>query len=453
MVMEEALAKFVCETKFEDLPKDVVATVKRQLIALYGATIAATYSAGCEEVAGYVRDIGGNGEATVLMHGGKVPAQMAAFANAVMGRAHDIDDHIGPGIHIGSSVMPAALATAELAGGCNGKDLITAIAVGTEVALRLNLRDMDFDGFDPTGIVAVYASAAAAAKLLKLDEKQTLNALALAFNRSGGSFQSNIDGTLAVRVIEGWTAQMGVECARLAKVGITGPNNFLDGVYSYFHLYAKEKKDRSYVAEELGKKWHVQNLNFKKYPSCGLTQGSTQLILDLVKEHGFTAADVEKIYIHLPPFSYRLVGKFEIINNAKVAAQFSVGYCIANAMVRKEITLSQFEDAEIKAPEVQAFLAERVEVVNDESLKREHYSSDIVVKLKSGAEYKGSIDIPPGTPAYPMTDEEHKNRFYDCAAFGNLPWMGKEKRDLIYATLENIEEAKDLNGFVSVFLP
>jgi len=451
--MERALAKFVCDAKYEDLPMETVATVKLQCTALYGATIAATYAAGCKEVADYVRDIGGKEEATVLMHGGKVPAQMAAFANAVMGRAHDIDDHISPGIHIGSAVIPAALATAEMVGGCSGKEFITAIAVGTEIALRLNLKDTDFDGFDPTGILSVYASAAAAAKLMKLDEEQTLNALALAYNRSGGSFQSNVDGSLAVRIIEGWVSQMGVECARLAKIGITGPQNFLEGVYSFFHLYAKENIDRRYVAENLGKEWRVHKLNFKKYPSCGLTQGSTQLILDMMDEHGFTADDVEKIEVRLPPFSYKLVGKFELGDNPKVSAQFSVGYCVANALLRKEITLSQFEAPAIVAPEVREFLAARVEVINDHELNREHYSSDIVARLKHGNVLKGSIDIPPGTPAYPMTEDEHRRRFFDCVAFADLPWLKNDKRDLLIAALGRIDELENVTKLISMFVP
>jgi len=453
MKMERALAKFICETKFEDLPKETISTVRLQCVALFGATIAATNAAGCAEVAGYVRSLGGNEEATVLMHGGKVPAQMAAFANAVMGRAHDIDDHISPGIHIGAAVIPAALATAELIGGCTGKEFITAIAIGTEIALRLNLKDTDFDGFDPTGILAVYSSAAAASKLMKLDEEQTLNALALAYNRSGGSYQSNADGSLAVRIIEGWVSQMGIECARLAKIGINGPHNFLEGVYSYFHLYAKEKLDRSYVAHDLGKKWHVSNLNFKKYPCCGLNQGSTQLIMDMMAQHAFAAEDVEKIEIRLPPFSYKLVGKFELGNNPKVNAQFSVGYCVANAVVKREITLVQFEAGEIEKPEVRDFLAKHVEVIDDPGLVRGHYSSDIAVKLKNGTEFKGGIDIPPGTPAYPMTEEEHRKRFYDCVAFSGLKWFGDEKRDLLFAALQKIEELENVTKIIPMFLP
>ena len=106
------------------------------------------------------------------------------------------------------------------------------------------------------------------------------------------------------------------------------------------------------------------------------------------------------------------------------------------------------------APEVQDFLSERVEVIRDlELLSRHHYSSDITVRLKSGAVLKGSIDVPPGTPGNPMTIEEHRSRFYDCVLFANLPWLDIGKRDSILSSLESIEELVDINDLISLHLP
>ena len=111
---------------------------------------------------------------------------------------------------------------------------------------------------------------------------QTWNALALAFCRCGGSFQANVDGALAVRVIQGWVAETGVTCARLAGRGITGPRNFLDGVYGYFHLFGRDRVGAGKVLPGLGAEYHLHTLTFKKYPSCGGTQSATELMLNLV---------------------------------------------------------------------------------------------------------------------------------------------------------------------------
>lgn len=451
MKKEELLSKFVREARYADLTPKTLETVRRQLVALYGATIAGSGSEGCEEIADFVRETGGKEEATVLIHGGKVPAHQAAFVNSVMGRALDICDHIAPGVHIGSAVIPAALAAAELTGGCSGEAFVTAVAVGTELSLRLNLAEDEYAGFDPTGVCAVFASAAASAKLLALDELRILNALGLAFNVCGGSFQSNIDGSLSVRVNEGRVARAGLECARLAARDITGPGNFLDGVYGYYHLFGRDKADTSRVTTGLRRDWHVSELNFKKYPSCGLTQGSTELILKMVETHGFKADDVERLEILVPPFTYKLVGRFALGSNPKVDAQFGVAYCVANALLRAPVKLSHFEEAEIRDDALLRYM-DRIEVISDPSIEaRHHYSSDIRVRLKDGRELTERTDVPPGTPGNPMREEEHRRRFFDCVEFSGHAWIA-ERADEILNYLENIEKAQDVRDGVALFL-
>lgn len=453
MTKEQQLAKFICECKFSDIPAEIVDVVKTQLVADLAAAIAGVDAAGIKELADYAVEIGGKEEATIAMRGGKVPAEKAAFVNGSMFRAWDIDDHRSPGIHVGTACIPSAMAAAELIGGCSGEDFITAVAVGNEVSYRLNLAEDEYAGFDPTGVNAVFAATAAASWLLKLDEKQTLNALALAFNKCGGSFQSNVDGTLAVRVIEGWCAESGVLCARLAQRGITGPQNFLDGVYGFFFLYGRGKTETANtVVDGIGTKWNIDTMQYKKYPSCGLTQGSTQLTIDIMEELNITAADVEEVEIFLTPFNYKLVGQFEIGENPKVDAQFGVAYCVANALFRAPVKLIHFEDEYIRNQEIYDFIQAKVKVHSVQEIidTRSHYSSDLRIRTKDGRDVTHSIDIPPGTPDYPITKEEHKARFYDCVSIANKEKI-TERADEIFDRINNIDKEADIRDLFALF--
>jgi 2-methylcitrate dehydratase PrpD len=145
------------------------------------------------------------------------------------------------------------------------------------------------------------------------------------------------------------------------------------------------------------------------------------------------------------------VGQFRLGANPKVNAQFSVGYCVANALTRSPVKLIHFEPEAIKDPTLLQYLEERVEVISDESIAatRGHYSSDLVVKLKDGRVFKGSIDIPPGTPAYPMTDEEHTQRFYDCVRFANEAWL-TERADNILKGISELETQQDVRDLFSL---
>ena len=451
MPSEQLLASFVRNSTYSDLNEETIKTVKRQMVAFYGALIAGSATSAAA-VAEYSCDIGGKPESTIFIHGGKVPAHQAAFTNATIGRALDIDDHISPGAHIGSAVIPTAFATAEMLGGCTGKELITAVATGTELSLRLILEEEDYAGFDPTGITAVFSTAAAASKLLGLDEKMIWNALGLVSDRSSASYQHYIDGVVAGPLMEGWVAKAGLESARLTQHGLTGTVNFLEGVYGYFNLFCKADSDHSDVTLNLGKEWHLKNLNFKKYPSCGLTQGSTELILDMMKKYNLTANNVEHIEILVPPNTFRLVGHpFKIGDNPRVDAQFNVAYCVANALIREPVILSHFDAKQISEPNIVNFVKEKVTVTSDTAIERTHYSTDIIVRTKEGKEYHEQIDIPPGTPANPMTDEEHRRRFYDCVEYSGKQWLkGREEAILNY--IETLETKDDVRGMIPLFL-
>jgi 2-methylcitrate dehydratase PrpD len=452
METESRIVEYICNTAFTDLPYSALRVVKNQLLSVIGTTIAGASAEGCESIVSLEKEIGGKAEASILIHGGRVPAAQAAFANGVMARALDFCDALAPGAHIGSAVIPAALASAELAGGCTGKDFLNAVTIGTEIGIRLNLGEYQYDGFDPTGVCVPFASTAAAAKILGLLEKETWNALALAFNKCGGSFQANVDGTLAVRVIEGWSAEAGVTCARLAQRGITGPANFLEGIYGYFHLFGRDRVAVKEVISNLGSEYRLESLMFKKYPSCGLTQGSTDAILSLMEEHAIDARILERIEITVPPYTYKLVGHpFQTGTNPKVNAQFSIRYCVANALLRKSSKLEHFEELSIKDPGVLE-LAEKIEVISDPAMEvRGHTPLDMRVLTRDGKEFLKQIDVAPGFPGNPLTQKEHLQRFRDCIDFASKR-PPESNIDRIRDTVEHLETMRDVRDLVPLLI-
>jgi 2-methylcitrate dehydratase PrpD len=452
MKAEEKLVAFVLETRFEDISSSALEMVKRQVLAVVGTTIAGADADGCAAAVQFYRELGGNQEATILFYGGRIPAHDAAFVNGVMARALDFCDSMAPGPHPGSAVIPAALAAAELAGGCSGRGFITAIAVGTEVASRLNLSETAYNGFDPTGICVPFGAAAAVARILGLGRKETWNALAMAFNSCGGSFQSHIDGSLGVRFVEGRVAQSSVLSARLALKGITGPRNFLDGVYGYFHLYGKDMFTGEARVSELGTRWDLLNLVFKKYPSCALTAGSTDLILKLCSEEKFSADDVKRIDITVPPYTHKLVGHpFEIGYNPKVNAQFSIPYCVANALLRKSSKLAHFEEEAIRDPRI-AVLLKKIHVVPDKSLEaRGHTPIDMRVVVRGGKEYVRKMDLAPGFPGNELSGKEHEDRFWDCVDFAGMP-IRREKAEKIASMVGTIESLADIRLLIPLLI-
>lgn len=452
MEIERKITEYVYSTTFDEIPEEPLKTVKNMVLDVLGATFAGAEEAGVKALREFHTGLESKGEATILIHGGKIPAHDAAFINSVMARALDFEDAMAPGLHPGASAVPTALAAAELAGGCSGKDFLAALTLGVEIASRLNLPEAGYNGLDPTGIVGVFETTVIASRILNLTQKEIWNALALAFNRAGGSLQANIDGSLAVRVIQGWVSQSGILCARLARLGITGPENFLEGVYGYFHLYAKDTLDPKRVVGELGERFDLQKVVFKKYPCCGMNQGPTELMLNMMKEHKIAAEEVERIDVTVPPYCHKLVGHpFLLGENPRVNAQFSIQYCIANALMRGSSKLQHFEESSVRDPQIMEGV-QKVHLTSDAALDlRGHTALDLKVSMKGGLVHQGSVEIAVGFPGNPLSQKEHEQRFWDCMAYAPRP-LPKDRAEEAISLISQLEEVEDVRTFVDLLL-
>ncbi|MFB7560354.1 MmgE/PrpD family protein [Streptomyces brevispora] len=443
----EQLIDFVRSTRLDEIDLEARRIVRTMITTVLGTTVAGAGEDGCRELRGLLLENGGAPQATSLVHGDRLPAASAALLNGVMARALDYCDAMEPGLHLGSSLVPAALAAAEFRGGVSGEEFVTAVAVGAELGSRLNLTEALYDGLDPTGVVAPLAATATVGRILGLSGDQLLAALGLAFNRAGGSFQSNVDGSLAVRLIQGWAAEAGVTCALWALRGLTGPHNFLDGVYGYTHLYGRGQVDATTFVEELGDHYALTGTMFKKYPSCGLTQGVTELALQ-ARRSGILADRIDRVEVVLPPYAYRLVGHpFAPGTNPRVDGQFSARFCVANAFLRGSSRLEHFTPTAVTGKEV-GDLAARVHVTADPALDtRGHSAADLIV-VSQGSEQRFGLDIAPGFPGNALSQGYHDRRLRDCLAATAYP-LPDSRIEKLMESLKALEELDDVTDLVA----
>jgi 2-methylcitrate dehydratase PrpD len=420
-----------------------------------GTIIAGATEEGCQALVDLIKEWGGKKEATILIYGGKVPAHNAVLANSTMARALDIDDAMIPGMHVGASSIPTALAAAELVGGCSGKEFLTAIATGQDVAARVNFATT-YESSEPTwdasGVCGIFASTIAAGRILHLDSAQMWNALGLTFTQPGGeSMQAIVDGTLAVRLFQGCVSRNSILCVQFAQKGFTGPKNFLEGPWGYFHLYSKDKYDSEVLVGELGKRFELDKTVFKSYPSCGATIASTDATLYLIKERGINPESVARIDMRVLPYCYRLVGgQFEAGEKPTVNAKFSIQYCVANAMLRKGSKLEHFEEEYIRDPKVME-LVKKIHITADPTIDSGQREFSLRTEMKvttiKGDVYQKVVDIPTGFPGNAMSAEEHIERFRDAATY-KCKRLPEEKIEKIIDTVRHLEAVKDVRSLI-----
>jgi len=176
------------------------------------------------------------------------------------------------------------------------------------------------------------------------------------------------------------------------------------------------------------------------------------MILDLMAEEGLSADDVDRIEITVPPYIYKLVGHpFKVGRNPKVNAQFSIRYCVANALVRGSSQLAHFEVEAINDPAVLE-LAGKVEAFPDPAMDaRGHTAVDMRVLTKDPREFLRKTDVAPGFPESPLSKAEHLQRFRDCIGFASKP-PAADKVAAIIDSVGRLEEVADVRDLIPLLL-
>ena len=216
----ETIARWVVNTNYEDIPPDAIRVANESCFDLLGVILAGSVQPVGQIIQKYVNDQGAVPEATVLSGGSQTTLANAALANGTMGHALDYDDFGGFG-HPTVAIFPALLAIGEQTV-ATGRDLLEAYVVGCEVGLALQhttkYKQMD-RGFHSTAVIGRLACAAACAKLLKLEEEETVTALGIAGSMASGLIHNF--GTMTKPLHAGLTGRDGVTAVQLAQAGLT----------------------------------------------------------------------------------------------------------------------------------------------------------------------------------------------------------------------------------------
>jgi 2-methylcitrate dehydratase PrpD len=423
------LATAISALRFEDLPPEVVRTVKLFTLDTLGVIGGAAKAPGMQALIGALTAWETEGVATLLLDGRKVNPVSAAMANGAAAHSLDFDDQHDPArIHAFCVVLPAVLAAVEAraaegtstAPQIDGKRLLTALAIGVELFCRLGLTCYNSlgKGWHPTTALGTIASAAACAYLFGLDEVKTLDALGLAFTQLSGTTQFIADGALAKRMGPGFAARSGVLAAHLARHGLTGPGRFLEGNAGLFALYERGEVRPEILFDDLGRHWRLLDLSMKPYPCCRCTHTVIQLALDC-REEGVTSDQIVSGEIALGRVNRQIVGaRFDNTHpNPVVHAQFNAAYCFAAALVDGTVSIETFLPERIQAPDLA--WGSRFTAVESATIEATDIAPAAVrLTLRDGRVIEKRRETIKGAPDDPMTDTEVIDKFRRCMRYG-----------------------------------
>ena len=438
--------------RYEDIPPDVVRTVKLFLIDTFGVIGGAARAPGIEEIMGRYGRWDKNGSATALLSKGRHSPPHAALVNGAAAHALDFDDIHDPArVHAFCVMLPTMLATAEDVGGIDGKQFILALAIGAELHARLGLAAYNClgKGWHPTMTLGVLAASLGAGRMLQLDETGLLNALGLALHQACGTAQPMHDGVLAKRLGAGIAARGAVTAAFLAKDGITGPFQPLEGIAGLFPFLERGEARIGELMSGLKETWRLREYSFKPFPCCRCNQTAIGLAFDLRKK-GITADKVAVVEIALGKVNFQTVGQpYEAKRDSVVHAQFNVRYSFARALTDGKVDLVTYTRPNITDPAV-VDLAERVTAVIDANeAAADMAPARITVRCKDGQVVTVSSRIVPGSPEAAMSEPEVIAKFETCMSFGtgSAPTASRVFANQVL----DLETMRDVAGLAEAF--
>ena len=271
--------------------------------------------------------------------------------------------------------MSAALSAGYMTG-CSGPELMEGIINGYEVTVKLGIA-LDpaahyAQGFHPTGTCGTLGAAAAAAKILKLDCKQTIHALGIAGSQAAGSLEFLGDGAFTKRFHAGWSAHSGLVAALLAREGFTGPKTIIEGKLGFLHAYSG-KSDPDKVLAGWGAPFEVMNTSIKPHACCRYKQGAIDCILQIVEDNRLVPEDIEHITVSILKAGFALVADppdFKCHPASIVDAQFSMPFGAAIAVAKKNAFLDQYCLENISSEEIKRLML-RVSCVEDPEIEKD----------------------------------------------------------------------------------
>lgn len=412
-------ANFVAGLKLSDLSGRCREAARTGIIDCVGVMIAGAAEQPVRIVSAMVAASTQNDGAPEVPSGRNLAAPDAALVNGVAAHVLDYDDVALAG-HPSTVLVPAILAEGWSLDS-SGADALAAYAAGYEVwaqVIALEPGHLHERGFHPTAVMGALATAAACARLRKLDSTKTAHAIAIAASLASG-LVANF-GTMTKSLHAGRTAQSGVLAARLADQGFTASLDVLEHQTGFLRAHSPSgTPEIENGTIDIGRNWRLADLgiNVKRYPTCYATHRSIDAMIDLVKAHKLKPDDVKEIRVHTG-VTQRLMLR-NTNPQTGLEAKFSMEFAMTAALIAGRVGLSELTDEFVSRPDVGATFAKVRCTTTDEIMPGDQpFAPDdrVSVVLASGEVLEHAPVVhAKGSWQRPLSRDELQDKFMDCA--------------------------------------
>ncbi len=441
------VVRFLCNTRFEDLPSPVVDRCKRLIADTFGVVTAGNQTDELKALAaGYLKDAR-SGPSWVIGTPHRTAARDAGFLNGVASTFHDFDEgNTVANAHPGSQMVPAAIAAAQELG-VSGRDFLLAVVMAYEACARTGMASKMRVSVPQHGNVGVIGSAVAAAHMKRFDlerMRHTINTaamMAMTANR-----QAMLDEATARNVFSGHCALAGLIAVQMIEAGFTGQR---DGIGFTYGTVIADSFDPARMVAGLGTDWLITKGYFKLHPAGRFSHAAIdafQAALATVPAGSIKPGDIERIDVKAFQLASLLAGRRI---TTSFGAKFSIPFAFATILVHGRSGIDCFDIEAVRNPAVQT-LTEKVHVVEEPAYTRQYpekHLCDVAIRLKDGRIIEGHCEIMKGEAGNPHPPEAVEKKYFDLT----VPVWGADRAEKLYKGLLSLEKVPNMRTFGSDF--
>jgi len=437
----QALARFAAELQYDGIPEKAREHCKALLIDALACALAGYRGEETHQLAALAVALAQSEESSVI-GGEKLSLAGATLLNGYLITAVTMCDvHRATMTHVTPEVVPPILAIAER-DGATGRDLLVALAAGCEVTTRIGI-GLDYSafrarGWHGPGVIGPFGAAAAVGRLRGFDADTVARAFGLAGSQAAGTFAAW--GTPTVKFHQCRGALSGLLAALLAEQNFLATREFLTardgGLYASYSNGGRP----DLVTADLGRRWELEQIALRLWPSASLLQGMNTALFDLIAQQKFDPSTIETVRIKLGQTAFDMHGKLPRYQG-KFEALISGHYTAAAALHDRALTLDQFEPARYDDPQLRRFAEEQVEIRVDPALSGAE--AVVEIRMAGGKTLSVRCNHPRGSFENPLSRAEIEEKFRTYAR-DRLPATRIEEVIAAVNQLENLASVRTL---------
>ena len=445
----EIFSKYIEKFKYEDLDKNTLFNSKKFLLDTIGVAIAGSTGAKLDNLKNVVKNWSYGSECSVFGSKELFSRDAATLLNAYQIHCLEYDC-----IHEGAIVHPMAAILSSMLSYCqikskdqnpiNGKEFLMSMILGVDIAAYLGVCSKGELRFFRPATASGFGSVAALSKIEKFTSLQINNALGIMYSQTSGNMQSHVEGVPILGLQVGFNAKSALASVDLTIAGFPGPRRVFNGEHGYFKLIENNQFDIFEIKENLGKKWMINELAHKPYPSGRLTHGLVHAIRELKTKYKIDMDDISSIDCLVPPGVFKLVSRPIVDNLTTNYAKLCASFVGASYINHNHLNIETFTEDNYLKNERTHHIAKKIIIKKNDKLNEKVLTPQLfVIELKNHKKIKIILNDVFGHPNVPLSEKEYIEKFKYCCSYSTTP-IEKNKIQEIIDFIFDLEKKNDI---------